>query len=287
MLWFGSASFYVAYSLLFPPTLLWLALVFPHPIPVVRRHPWLEYTPFLIGLVMLPLLAITNGIAGFAWTIFSIVGSIAILIHSAFTMRDSSSRAQLLWGVWGFILGSLMILATFLVTFGLVSGVLADVITYLGNLSFAVIGITLGIAILRYRLFDIDVIIRRTLTYAVVTASLIIIFFGTVIVLQQFFAQLTVSGGNELVTVLSTLAIAALFVPLRNRVQAWIDRRFNRNKYNAQKVLQQFGETVRDETDLEKLTAQLMQVVNETMQPKSVSVWLKEQKRGRVQNERV
>ena len=152
----------------------------------------------------------------------------------------------------------------------------ADVITLLGNLSFAVIGIALGIAILRYRLFDIDIIIRRTLTYTLVTALLVVVFFGSVIVLQQIFAAFTSAGQNDLVTVLSTLAIAALFVPLRNRVQGVIDRRFNRKKYNAQQVLQQFGETVRDETDLDKLTGELVHVVQETMQPRSVSMWLKQ-----------
>jgi hypothetical protein len=153
--------------------------------------------------------------------------------------------------------------------------------------------ISVGIAILRYRLWDIDLIIRRTVTYALVTAFLLVVFFGSVVVLQQLFAAFTgdvssrilsgigivrddtSSGGNELITVISTLAIAALFVPVRNRIQDVIDRRFNRKKYDAQQVLQNFGETVRDETDLERLTSELVNVVQETMQPKSVSLWLK------------
>jgi hypothetical protein len=141
-------------------------------------------------------------------------------------------------------------------------------------LALTTIPIAIGIAILRYRLWDIDVIIRRTVTYALVTALLLAVFFGSVILLQQVFAAMTGSGQNELVTVLSTLAIAALFVPVRNWVQNGIDRRFNRKKYDAQKVMEKFGETVRDETDLEKLTGELVNVVQETMQPKSVSVWL-------------
>lgn len=140
--------------------------------------------------------------------------------------------------------------------------------------------ISIGIAILRYRLWDIDVFIRRTLTYALITALLVIVFFGSVVLLQQLFSGITGSGQNELVTVLSTLAIAALFVPVRNRVQSEIDKRFNRNKYNAQQVLQKFSELVRDETDLDKLTGGLMQVVDETMQPKSISVWLKQENTG-------
>jgi hypothetical protein len=143
------------------------------------------------------------------------------------------------------------------------------------------IPIVIGIAILRYRLFDIDILIRRTVTYALVTASLLVVFFGSVIVLQQIFSSITGSGQNEIVTVLSTLAIAALFVPLRNRIQNEIDKRFNRKKYDAQQVMQKFAETVRDETDLEKLTGELVNVVNETMQPKSVSVWLKQETRSK------
>lgn len=148
------------------------------------------------------------------------------------------------------------------------------------NLLLLLLPITIGIAILRDRLFDIDIIIRRTVTYAIVVVLLLVVYFGSVILLQQLFAGVT-GQRSEVITVLSTLAIAALFVPLRNRVQAVIDRRFNRKKYDAQQVLSKFGETVRDETDLEKLTAQLMHVVDETMQPKSVSLWLKQEERGK------
>jgi hypothetical protein len=131
--------------------------------------------------------------------------------------------------------------------------------------------VSVAIAMVRYRLWDIDILIRRTATYALVSSLLIAVFFGSIIVLQQLFATVTGARQNELVTVLSTLAIAALFVPLRNRIQQEIDQRFNRKKYDAQQVLQKFSQTVRDETDLETLTARLM---HETMQPRSVSVWL-------------
>lgn len=143
------------------------------------------------------------------------------------------------------------------------------------NLLILLIPVTVGIAILRSRLFDIDILIRRTLTYGLISALLVMVFFGSVIVLQQIFSSVTGAGQNELVTVLSTLAIAALFVPVRNRVQSLIDKRFNRNKYDAQLVLAQFAAIARDETDLQKLTGQLIEVVAETMQPRGVSVWLK------------
>jgi hypothetical protein len=148
-------------------------------------------------------------------------------------------------------------------------------------LTFSLLPISLTLAIMRSHLWELDILIRRTVTYSLLTALLVIFYFGSILVLQQLFSTFTESGSNEFITVISTLAIAALFVPLRNRVQAVIDRRFNRKKYDAQQVLSKFGETVRDETDLDRLTGRLVEVVNETMQPKSVSLWLKREERGK------
>jgi len=134
--------------------------------------------------------------------------------------------------------------------------------------------VAIGVAVFRYRMYDVDVVIRKTLTYAVVVVLLLLVYFGLVILLQQIFASVT-GQRSEIITVVSTLAIAALFVPLRNKIQQVIDRRFYRKKYDAQKVLNDFAETLRDETDLERLTGRLIQVVQETMEPKSVGVWLK------------
>jgi hypothetical protein len=139
------------------------------------------------------------------------------------------------------------------------------------NLCMLFLPICLGYSIFRYRLWDIDVIIRRTLIYSVLSSLLALTYFVLIVVLQSFIGP----SQTQLVTVLSTLGIAVLVLPLRRRVQDFIDRRFFRKKYDAQKVLANFATTARDETDLEKLTARLVDVVDETMQPESVSLWLK------------
>jgi hypothetical protein len=149
-------------------------------------------------------------------------------------------------------------------------GVLQDV----ELLSFAGIPVAVGIAVLRYRLYDIDVIINRTLVYASLTATLIALYFGGIVVLQRLFVLLT-GQQSTLAVVASTLLIAALFNPLRRRIQSFIDRRFYRRKYDARKTLEAFTAKLRDETDFDALNAELVGVVNETIQPAHVSLWLR------------
>jgi hypothetical protein len=148
--------------------------------------------------------------------------------------------------------------------------------TYVYPLGLMLIPLTLGIAILRYRLWDIDILINRTLVYGTLTALLALVYFVLVITLQALFKGVTGQvGASPLVIVISTLAIAALFQPLRRRIQKIIDRRFYRRKYDAARTLAAFSATLRNEVDLSQLSEQLVAVVQETMQPASVSLWLR------------
>ena len=138
----------------------------------------------------------------------------------------------------------------------------------------AAVPVSVGVAILKYRLYDIDLIIRRTLVYSVLTATLALVYWGGVLLLQTLLRPFT-GQGNDLAIVATTLLVAGLFFPLRARIQAFIDRRFYRRKYDAAKTLAAFAEHVRDEVELDSLTRRLVAVVEETMQPEHVSLWLR------------
>jgi hypothetical protein len=142
------------------------------------------------------------------------------------------------------------------------------------TLSFAGVPVAIGIAVLKYRLYDIDILINRTLVYGSLTATLVALYFGGIVVLQRFFVLLT-GQQSTLAVVASTLLIAALFTPLRRRIQSFIDRRFYRSKYDARKTLEGFSARLREETDLVAFRDELAGVVRETMQPAHVSIWLR------------
>ncbi len=260
----------------FGPALLSLALVFPRPKTIVRRHPWLALAPYVIGALWL-VVVIASGqlILAFVSTLLVVLAAIISLLHSALTMRETVSRAQLQWGIGGLVLGLLVTLLAFAPVFGWVTGSWAPVLLSSFNVGFTLMGVALSVAILRYRLFDIDVIIRRTLLYTVLTGLLAAVYFGIVVVLQIVLRTLTGQGQSQLATVVSTLAIAALFVPLRRRVQAFIDRRFYRHKYDTARILSVFSANVRDDVDLDDLTRRMLAVVEETMQPMTVGIWLR------------
>lgn len=262
-------------------------VTFPNGVAVPRAARWLPL--LVLGLIVIPyvLLGQTRFNESGIIVYFFLTGVLAGLVTQVYRyvkVSDRVARQQAKWVVLGFIGPALtIILWLFVLSTMQVPAEGPSPLDEFAQVFVAAflpltlpIGIT--ISILRYRLWDIDVIIRRTLTYGLVTGALVLIYFGSVVALQQVFSSVTGSAAqNEIVTVVSTLVIAALFVPLRNGVQHAIDRRFNRKKYDAGQIMQDFANTVRDETDLEQLTARLVQVVDETMQPKSISVWLKKE----------
>jgi hypothetical protein len=205
------------------------------------------------------------------WMSFAcFVGAILSLILRFYRSRGEE-RLQLKWFAYAAVLGFLAIL------FGSVL-VPASFDDRFGTLVWTVaplgLPVSAGIAILRYRLYDIDVLINRTLVYGALTALLVAVYVGSIVVLQGLVRALTAQE-SQLAIVASTLAVAALFNPLRRRIQGFIDRRFYRSKYDARKTLEDFSARLRDETDLDALNDHLIGLVSRTMQPAHVSLWLR------------
>jgi hypothetical protein len=193
---------------------------------------------------------------------------------------DQRTRQQLKWLGWVF-LGILLVTIPMVVS-GFITRDIRTMtsperlIRFLGGLLITLAPfLAVGNAVLRYRLYDIDIIIRRTLIYSTITALLAGVYFGGVALMQNLFVSIT-GQQSPLAVVASTLVIAALFAPLRRRVQDFVDRRFYRQKYDAQKTLEAFAVTMRDEVDMESLKAQLVSVVHDTMQPTTISLWVRE-----------
>lgn len=202
-------------------------------------------------------------------------------IYHYHRVSNSHAQQQTKWVVLGTTVGLILVISTALWLGFDSSRSSISIGYYVRRISFRIgfllIPLSIGIAILRYRLFDIDIIIRRTLIYSVLTLTLGVVYIGSILLSRILVAPLI--GGSDLAIVASTLAIAALFFPLRRRIQNLIDKRFYRRKYDAVKVLTAYAMTARDETDLERLTAELMRVVDETMQPEFVGLWMRDPSR--------
>ncbi len=200
-------------------------------------------------------------------------GSLASLLMR-YRRGNEVTRQQVKWLLFA---GGIQV---FLVIFGLAyfstynaSPVWLNILVQIG---FMTLPLAIANAILRYRLYDIDIIIRRTLSYSILTAVLGLVYFGGVVLLQNLSRGLFGADDSPLITVISTLAIAALFNPLRGRIQTFIDRRFFRSKYDAEKALSEFAAVSRDEVDMGRLSGSLLAVVEDTMQPDQTSLWLRE-----------
>jgi hypothetical protein len=265
--------------LLFPSFIL-LMLTFPQPLWPAACFPRLTARLIFVLPIMATLYTMASGQI-WPGTMVLVVEAVLIVVVAVtaviIAFRSSYhrvARAQVTWVALGISLTIGGVLTGYLLTnSGLIAigGLLEEVISWPISLALPV---CLAIAILRYRLFDIDVIIRKTLVYTALTLLLALVYFGVVVLLQAVFESAS-GEQSPVVIVISTLVIAALFAPLRRRVQGVIDRRFYRQKYDAQQVLEGFAQTARDKTDIAGLTAELLQVVQETMQPEVVQLWLR------------
>ncbi|MBI5300937.1 MAG: hypothetical protein HY868_02280 [Chloroflexi bacterium] len=228
-----------------------------------------------------------------AWMLIAFLGSfstgVLAQMYRYVFVSSPLERAQTRWVVFAFALATLGILAflapTILSPATREPGSARVIYHMIGVPVFAfsllLIPASIGIAILRYRLWDIDLLIRRTLIYGVLSAALLALYFGSVVALQQLFRAMT-GEQSDVAIILSTLVIAGAFNPLRHVLQDAIDRRFYRRKYDAARVLDAFGATARDQVELNALTQHLLHVVEETIQPTSASLWLKSDRREKM-----
>lgn len=264
-------------------------LLFLYLIPNGRFSPRWAYIPLIATVLLLSLpISDLNSVPAPVLALWNI-SVLSLVLFGAGTQiyryfRDSNEveRQQTRWIIFGIVIFVSAIISWVLI-FGRALDIPAGGPRIIANLigmvysdyfALAFLPIAIAIAILRYRLWGIDVIIRKTLVYLLLSGMLVLVYFGMVVFLQGLLDTFT-SQQSPIIIVISTLTIAALFNPLRRRVQTFIDRRFYRKKYDAQQVLARFGQTAQDEVALDTITAELANVAQETFQPEHISVWLK------------
>ncbi len=277
--WFGPAVAPHVSSLFDIINLMVLVLIF-YLFPTGHFEPrwtrWFFY--ILIGIFILiiivprftapePLVSFYN--LSFIGILFSLV---IAQVYRYWRVSTPVQRQQTKWVVYSMAV-SLVLVISLLAIFQPLPGSLLSSLDIIANLLLTLIPISLAIAIQRYRLYDIDIIINRTLVYGTLTALVAVIYIGSILLLQ-FLLRGIINQNNDVAIVISTLLIAALFQRLRHRIQAIIDRRFYRRKYDAAHTLAAFSATLRSEVDLNELSERLVEVVQETMQPAHVSLWL-------------
>jgi hypothetical protein len=271
-------------------SIVYLFYLFPDGRFVPGWSRW-AFVPWILWLAMgIGLAALHRPVTSSFWLVLTLLtlalfglGGLAQIYRFA-RISDPTQRQQTKWVVAGFAL---------IIAFETLSTLYLDLIgpalgqpapsgvvfeaasTAVNVLTLIFVPVSLGLAIFRHRLWDIDVILRRTLIYSIITVLLALAYFASVLALQTAFGALIGQGQSTLVTVLSTLVIAALFVPVRARVQAGIDRGFYRRRYDAARILAAFGASMRDDLELERLTERLLDAVEHTMEPASATLWIK------------
>jgi hypothetical protein len=293
ILWLNN---WVWIPVIFP--LILIPLHFPTGRPPSRRWDWVNWLAIGMGLFFMLFAAFQTPIgpldnkawmlpnpigfipedwgASTVWTIWPLgLATIALASVVSLVVRyrraQEIERQQIKWLLYAAALFAVSYSVTGMNSDS--SSSLIGILNFIGTLTILAIPIAIAIAILRYRLYDIDILIRRTLQYSLLTGWLALVYFGGVVLLQSIFHALT-GEDSQFAIVISTLGIAALFSPLRLRVQAFIDQRFYRKKYDAEHSLAWFAAAARDEVDQEKLTAALLGTVDQAVQPENVSLWL-------------
>ena len=297
LLVFGGAAFTsdVPQSLVAAHPALWLPfhllyyagqvsfLIFFYIFPDGRFAPgWTRWLAIAAALLWVPAAFFQHSFLDILSGPFFFVVIITTVVAQVYRYRRVSSpeqRQQTKWVVFGTVVAivgfsAVVILIDVVPSVPQSGPLLQMAIVAVMQGAITLIPLSIGVAILRSRLYDIDVVINRTVVYTLLTVTLTLVYFCGVVVLQYAFRALT-GGESQLAVVASTLAIAALFGPLRRRIQAFIDRRFYRRKYNAERVLATFSSRLRDETDLDRLSEELLVVVRETVQPAHASLWLR------------
>jgi hypothetical protein len=294
ILWFSNWNWTL---LIFP--LMYIMALFPNGRPLSRRWGWLSGIGYLLAGVLIFFStfseSLSSGSGNADWSYPNPVGFIpaewiaesaiipfialmpvwvvlsAVSLFVRFRRARGMEREQIKWLFYAGVVFALSYVPSFILSDFSEDYNIWNLLWGVGMLTFPA---AIGIAILRYRLWDIDILIRRTLQYSILTGVLGLVYFGGVTVLQSLFS--TISGQESpAALVISTLGIAALFNPLRRRTQDFIDRRFYRRKYNAEKVLADFAAITRQGADLEQLAGHLNVTLQETLQPDQIGLWLK------------
>lgn len=229
----------LTFSVLLPPALIRFGLTFPHTKPILHKHPWLGFLPYLIGAGVIAAFAMRVYVAGWIWVGFSLLITICLLIHNAFSMRDSISRGQMRWALGGTLFGFALFGLAFTPLFfkGSLLSPMGQLLSALSNLGFPIMGIGLTVALLRYQLFDIDRIVNRALVYFGMTVSVIVLY----ILVVGYLSYLFQAQGSLLISLTATGAVAVLFEPLRRGLQRGVNRLMYGERDEPYELLMRLG----------------------------------------------
>jgi len=266
--------------------LVHFSLIFPKRHPLLARRPgwvrliylgvWLPWFVYLaarwpsIGNPASGLVLIVQGTAFMSLVYFPLL---LVSTYGSYRTGNEREKRQVRWILWSLMISLIPYLV--LTVLPSILGVKSELAKPFLGILWCTVPTSFAIAVLHERLFDIDVIIRRTLMFSALTFTLGLVFTSSILLLQRLFQLLTGQYQSPLATVLSTLVVAALFNPLRRRVQDDINRRFYRRRYDAEKILNRFSNQLRSEVDIDKITANLLSAVKETMEPQSLSLWIR------------